>query len=309
MELTGLTVKNYGIFNDIRLNKLAKMIMVHGNNGTGKTTLIRLFQFLKNCFTDGLKETCCYNKLHTYDEQGPITIDIKYQEAGKASVYHLVIGEQNNRPIVQREWLTQDGMGHVLDNKAGVGRCRTSSGKWQKFKFSSDDTLAVPVYGRLVFNPQVSSFYAWVGSWYIVDNEDSYQRYEVVELLVQLERYYPDILLDIESKLVEMFPYMWVPLKDYSIAGAMDHATSGVLRAITCLLAISNPTIVGMLVVDSIDSCLDAGARNKLIQYFYKSNSQVITTSHYRLMWGVFTNVTLKELFYGCRHMRHPNVK
>ena len=53
-RIEALRVRNYRVLRDVRLKNLTGLTVLIGHNSSGKSTLIDVFAFLSECFSEGL---------------------------------------------------------------------------------------------------------------------------------------------------------------------------------------------------------------------------------------------------------------
>src|SRR5690606_21596433 len=130
-------------FRDVDLRELPQFCVLVGANGTGKSTLFSVFEFLRNAMATNV--TAALGKLggsRGFQEvrsrgcDGPIEIELKIRASlGKSKptlvTYTLEIDERDGRPVVAREILKyRRGSGgrpwHFLDFKDGSGEAVTN---------------------------------------------------------------------------------------------------------------------------------------------------------------------------------------
>lgn len=178
-----LHVKNYRALKDIKLDKMTPLTVLLGPNGSGKSTVFDLFAFLAECFSDGLRKAWDrrgrFRELRSRDQDGPITIELKYRETPGSPLitYYLEIQERPTGPIVGREFLRWKRRHpaapfYFLDYKEGQGQ--VISGQYPELDdarismpLSSPDVLAVSTLGTLANNPRVIALRSFITSWHL----------------------------------------------------------------------------------------------------------------------------------------------
>ena len=105
-----LKVQNFRALRDVEFKELTPMTVLLGPNGSGKSTVFDVFAFLAECFELGLRKAWDKRgrakELKTRGSHGPLSIEIKYREAGYPLItYHLAVDEVNGSPVVMEEWL------------------------------------------------------------------------------------------------------------------------------------------------------------------------------------------------------------
>jgi predicted ATPase len=127
-----LKVQNFRALRDVEFRDLRPLTVLLGPNGSGKSTLFDVFAFLADCFESGLRRAWDKRgrarELKTRGSDGPVSVEIKYKEAGYPVItYHLAIDERRSAPVVVEEWLQwrrgQRGRPfRFLDYREGQGR-------------------------------------------------------------------------------------------------------------------------------------------------------------------------------------------
>ena len=182
-RLLSLRVRNYRAIKELDLT-LTPLTVLLGPNGSGKSTVFDVLAFLAECFDVGL--TKAWDKrgrlkeLRTRGAEGPITIEVQYQEPGYPRItYHLEIGEQGSRPVVQREWLSWRRGEHgkpfrFLDFEHGAGRVwkgetpfTDEADQREEERLGKPDTLAVSTFGQLANHPRIMALKEFLTGWYI----------------------------------------------------------------------------------------------------------------------------------------------
>ena len=141
MKIESIRLKNFRAFRDVHLRDLPNFCVLVGANGTGKSTLFSVFEFLRNAMSSNLTSALGklggsrgFQEVRSRGCEGPIEIELKIRAdigAGKPKLitYELVIDEINGRPVVAHE---------VMKYRRG------SSGKpWHFIDFSQGEGEAV----------------------------------------------------------------------------------------------------------------------------------------------------------------------
>ncbi|TWI74000.1 AAA ATPase-like protein [Desulfobotulus alkaliphilus] len=58
MRIESLRLKNFKLFQDVRMSGISPFCVVVGANGTGKSTLFQVFGFLKDCVWSPTSLSC-----------------------------------------------------------------------------------------------------------------------------------------------------------------------------------------------------------------------------------------------------------
>jgi len=196
MNIETIRIKNFKALRHIEINNIPAYCVLVGRNGTGKTTLFRVFSFLKNCLAknvrmalnieggrNGLKEVL--SRGHE-DEDLEIEIQFRLDIAGvnRLVTYRLKIGETINRsPIVKREILRykrgrHGSPFHFIDFAHGEGYAINNEEDFDKpdleltresQKLDSPDTLAIKGLGQFERFKAASAFRQLIENWHISD--------------------------------------------------------------------------------------------------------------------------------------------
>ena len=89
MRLQSLHIKNYGCLGDFELTEIPPLAIFVGANGTGKSTIFDVFQFLRDCLRDdvgvALGRRGGFEAVRTTGGRGPIEIELSAHETAEAS--------------------------------------------------------------------------------------------------------------------------------------------------------------------------------------------------------------------------------
>ena len=192
MQIETVSIKNYRCLRDIALSKLARMTIVVGANGSGKSSLFDVFAFLKDALTQNVDAAVAqrggFLELVSRGEVGPIEITVKFRESeGRLATYHLEVNHYGGRVVVDHEWLgyrrgsggrwgwrfldCRRGEGEVITNELEYGRSATKGADQKKEEFKLDDpsTLAIKSFGQRQEFPILSKFRSLIENWHISD--------------------------------------------------------------------------------------------------------------------------------------------
>ncbi len=177
-----LKVQNFRALKHIEIENLTPLTVLIGENGSGKSTIFDVFAFLSESFEFGLRRAWDKRgkakELKTRGAEGPIVIEIKYQEPDYPLItYHLAIDEKNNNPVVKEEWLQwrrgQRGKPfRFLDYKEGIGKAISGEKPDEQDKrieipLKSTDLLAVNALGQFAEHPRVAALRDFITGWYV----------------------------------------------------------------------------------------------------------------------------------------------
>ncbi len=188
MQIESLEIKNYRLFQDVKLTHLARLTVIVGANGSGKSTLFDVFSFLKEALTQNVATAVTrrggFNELVSRGSKGPIIIIVKFRESGgRLATYELQVGADKGRAVVEREILKfrrgQYGQPwHFVDFSRGRGTAITNESaygeegaKEERKDYELDDpsVLAIKGLGQFREFKVVSEFRSLIESWYISD--------------------------------------------------------------------------------------------------------------------------------------------
>jgi len=115
MQIEYIGLKNFRAFKDVEMRDIPKFCVIVGANGTGKSTIFQVFDFLKDALTDNLQVAFTklggsmgFKEVRTRGATGSIQIKIKFRQAEKTPLctYQLEINEEDGQLIVEREILS-----------------------------------------------------------------------------------------------------------------------------------------------------------------------------------------------------------
>ncbi|MSP14846.1 MAG: ATPase [Chloroflexi bacterium] len=182
LRIEGLTVKNFRVFRDLRLEKLTPLAAFLGPNGSGKSTILDVFAFLSESFSGGLRKAWeqwgRFKELRSRGSMEPVIFELKYREKprGPLMTYHLALEEDSRGPYIVEEWLQRgktagksqillefkQGTGFVLDLDAPG-----ENGRRMPERLDDRDILAVSAFGQISRNPHVSVLRRFITGCYI----------------------------------------------------------------------------------------------------------------------------------------------
>ncbi|WAE72033.1 AAA family ATPase [Streptomonospora nanhaiensis] len=185
-RITRLKVENYRTLRSLEIDNLSPFTVLVGPNGSGKSTFFDVFAFLSDCFTDGVRRACDNRggiaEMRSRGTDGPVTVEITYESLVRLNdrssrrklTYHLSLGEDSGRPVVEREllrWNSSPGPGrptHVIDFERGAGKIADQeSGIKEERGLSQPDLLAVSALGQFRNHPRVMALKDFVSGWYM----------------------------------------------------------------------------------------------------------------------------------------------
>ncbi len=181
-RITYLRVENFRALRRIELKNITPLTVLLGPNGSGKSTVFDVFAFLSECFDSGLRRAWDRRgrgkELKTRGSDGPVVIEIKYNEPGYPLItYHLAVDERRGAPVVAEEWLRWKRGSHgqpfrFLDYREGVGRAVSGEMPDQldtrsEIPLNSPDLIAVNALGQFADHPRVAALREFITGWYV----------------------------------------------------------------------------------------------------------------------------------------------
>ena len=196
MPITSLELSNYRVFRSAEFDRLSRLSVVIGANGTGKSTLFDVFSFLKDSLVGNVHTAAAkrggFLEFRSRDAEGPVKIIIHYRgRDDQRLAYGLRVTGQDGRSIVGKEILRHDTEGsqpmstNVADqgNSDELSIVNFTRGKGTAIRRSVGDidvavekvvhklddpsTLAISVLGQLSDFPVVAEFRSMIEGWHI----------------------------------------------------------------------------------------------------------------------------------------------
>ncbi|GFO77618.1 hypothetical protein BPLS_P6166 [Bathymodiolus platifrons methanotrophic gill symbiont] len=192
MHIESIKLKNFKSFRDTKMLDIPKFCVIVGANGTGKSSLFSVFEFLREALDSNVHTALVklggnrgFSEVRSRAVSGNIEIEIKFRETDKSPLvtYFLSVGEKDERPVVTREILKyRRGRGgkpwHFLDFCNGKGEAVTNEidnvtdvkdlvRESQKLK--SPDILAVKGLAQFERFPAVVALGNLIEKWHISD--------------------------------------------------------------------------------------------------------------------------------------------
>lgn len=177
-----LKVQNFRALREVEFKDLTPLTVLLGPNGSGKSTVFDVFAFLAECFELGLRRAWDKRgrakELKTRGGDGPVSIEIKYREAGYPLItYHLAVDEHGGRPVVVEEWLRWKRGSHgqpfrFLDYREGQGSAVSgelpdTQDRRVEIPLKAPDLLAVNALGQFAQHPRVAALRDFITGWYV----------------------------------------------------------------------------------------------------------------------------------------------
>ncbi len=192
MRIETLRIKNFKVFKDVEMLDVPQFCVVIGANGTGKSTLFDVFEFLKGCLMfnvrralqvrGGFEEVLSRN---TDEKKLEFEIQFRLEIAGKERLvtYILCIQKDSGNVVVEREILRykRGSFGspyHFLDFSRGKGYAITNEEDYSRpdeelnretQELDSPDILAIKGLGQFERFKAASAFRKLIENWHISD--------------------------------------------------------------------------------------------------------------------------------------------
>jgi len=118
MKIEGIRLRNFKSFHNVEIKDIPAFCVVVGANGTGKSTLLDVFGFLKDALTSNVRTALHkrggFKEVHTRTTRGPIEVELKFRFTATIgnktreplATYTLAIDETDGKPCITREALS-----------------------------------------------------------------------------------------------------------------------------------------------------------------------------------------------------------
>ncbi len=195
MRLESLHLKNFRAFKDVTMSCIPNFCIVVGANGTGKSTIFSVFDFLKNAMSGNVNSALAklggsrgISEVRSRNTSGPMEIEIKFRKDSNSplATYFLQIDEQNGKAFVKREILkfrlgNKGTARHYLDFSNGNGYAITSKSslvdtgfdekdlKRNEQTLKSNDILAIKGLAQFEDYPEIAALGNMIENWYVSD--------------------------------------------------------------------------------------------------------------------------------------------
>jgi predicted ATPase len=192
MQITQISLKNFRAFQDVEMRDIPRFAVLVGANGTGKSTLFQVFGFLRDAMTTNVSTALSklggsrgIDEVRSRGSQGDIEIELKFrpEPTGRLVTYSLCIGEEDGRPVVNREVLkyrrgSRGKPWHYLDFSKGRGTAVTNEIEEveeeealnrEEQVLKSPDLLAIKGLAQFERFPAVVALGDLIERWHISD--------------------------------------------------------------------------------------------------------------------------------------------
>ncbi|OED41001.1 chromosome segregation protein SMC [Endozoicomonas sp. (ex Bugula neritina AB1)] len=192
MKLESLSIKNYRVFQDVRIRNMPGLCVFVGANGSGKSTLFDVFGFLKDALAGNVRTAL--QKRGGFKEvitrgciDQPIVFTLQFRLAiggvERLVTYVLEIKLDKNRPVIAREILrykrgSYGSPYHFLDFSHGSGYAILNEEDFNKKDseldreeqtLDSPDILAVKGLGQFQRFRAANAFRQLIEHWHVSD--------------------------------------------------------------------------------------------------------------------------------------------
>ena len=186
MQIEHLEIRNYRVFRRAVLRDLPRMAVVVGANGTGKSTLLDVFSFLKDAVAQDVNAAIDkrggFGELISRDQAGPISFKIECRETGgRLLIYELEIVTDSGNVIVGNETLLlhEDGRTrpeHLLDFECGAGTAviedsvdagKPAGGNLDAYVLDDPSVLGITALGHLGKHRTASELRNLIANWHV----------------------------------------------------------------------------------------------------------------------------------------------
>jgi predicted ATPase len=198
MRITSVRVKNFKSLRDVHMRDIPNFAVLIGANGTGKTTFIDVFGFLRDCLVHNVRtavqKRAGFQQLvsrgrETESIEIELKVQLDFEKEGKSrTVRYLVeIAEDNKRPVVAREILSFRRSGnkgqpyHFIDFRKGEGEALAETSdsfaaavdytqlNREPFVLDGPDILAIKAMGQFKRFEAASQLRELIEGWSVSD--------------------------------------------------------------------------------------------------------------------------------------------
>ena len=192
MKIEKIRLKNFKVFQDVTIENIPAFCVIVGANGTGKTTLFDVFDFLKDCLTYNVTRALqarggFQEVVSRGHESENIELEIQYRLplTGKERLvtYLVEIGLHNKRPAVVREVLRYKrgaygspyqflkfayGKGEAVTNEEDFSKTDEELNREEQ-DLGAVDILAIKGLGQFQKFKAANALRQMIESWHVSD--------------------------------------------------------------------------------------------------------------------------------------------
>lgn len=194
MKLESLRLKNFRTFKNAEMRDIPNFCVIVGANGVGKTTIFRVFDFLKNAMESNVNVALNklggsrgFEEVRSRGSEGPIEIELKFRESPKSPLvtYSLHISESAGRAYVEKETLMyrrgskgkpwqflnfSKGSGEAVTNELSENpKLQEKDLTRSRQTLKSDDILAIKGLAQFEDFPAIKALGTLIENWHISD--------------------------------------------------------------------------------------------------------------------------------------------
>jgi predicted ATPase len=192
MRLESLKLKNFKAFRDAEMRNIPRLCVIVGANGVGKSTLFKVFAFLKDAMESNIRTALAkhgggrgFEEVRSRGASGNIEIELKFRVSDDKPLitYSLSLGCENGIPFVAKEILSyrrgphgkpwrflsfEKGHGFAITNELDdVVDEKDYKRDFQQLK--SNDILAIKGLAQFERFPAVVALGDMIENWHISD--------------------------------------------------------------------------------------------------------------------------------------------
>ncbi len=191
MKIESIRLRNFKTFQELEIRDLPSLAIFTGANGVGKTTLFDVFGFLsdalKNNVRHALQKRGGFKEVISRGQSGTIEIELQFRleiaNKERLVTYHLEIGEEAGKPIIEREILRykrgpygspyrfldfSKGSGYAISNEEDFDKKDEDLNRDNQ-KLGSPDILAIKGLGQFDKFKAANAFRSFIENWHVSD--------------------------------------------------------------------------------------------------------------------------------------------
>lgn len=192
MKIESLRLKNFKAFQDVELKNLPGFCVFVGANGSGKSTIFNVFDFLRDAMASNVNTALAklggnrgFREVRSRNAEGPIEIELKFRDKPNTplTTYFLQINERQGKAYVEQEILKyrrgrsgkpwhflkfSNGKGSAVTNELEkVNDVKDLNREEQTLK--SSDILAIKGLAQFEKFPAVKALGDLIENWHVSD--------------------------------------------------------------------------------------------------------------------------------------------